>query len=327
MKSFLKQRVVYHSIGWCLLIILLFFNIQRTTDSLTNLNILRIVGVIMMPIIYVVYVHFYLKRKFLGNRKYLLYVISLAFIIGSGICLDQFLQYLFTEINNNVLQTGINLTSILLLTSGFQYFKRGLTNQYYNQTLKAKNAEAELKLLKAQLNPHFMFNTLNNIYTINLKDAKKGSDMILELSDVMRYHLQSSKQELVTIQEEVKLIQSYISLEKLRLTDVTVVNIDFDAHDTSMRISPLLLLPFVENAFKYGSHPVKPAVIHLALKAKNDHLDFTVSNDIIAQKQVVKTNIGLENTRKRLELIYPDRHQLTIEDNTKTFNVNLKIHG
>ena len=205
------------------------------------------------------------------------------------------------------------------------YFKRGLVNQYQLQELKAKSAENELNSLKAQINPHFLFNNLNNIYSINQMDSQKGSEMILELAEVMRYHLQFSKQSYVSISSEFQLIQSYIELEKLRLKNNCTLNIQIKEGDDNHKIAPLLLLPFVENAFKHGTHPTQDCFISLTIEIENGRLYFSINNSLIKNKRVVKTHVGLENTKRRLFLLYPDRHSLKIKSDEATYQVKLEI--
>jgi two-component system, LytTR family, sensor kinase len=326
MISILKKRWVYHKLGWGLWTLILYFNISRTSDTLSPLEVLKIVMGVNLPVISIVYAHFFIKDYYLKKRNYVQYAIGLLLVLLLGFQIDIAYQYIFGETTSEgTLQKLMNFSSILLLTTGFQYFKRGLVNQYYNQELKAKNAEAELQMLKAQLNPHFMFNTLNNIYAVNESDAARGSDMILELSEIMRYHLESTRLKFVTLGEEVKLIQSYINLEKLRLNPVTEVTIDIAPSSTSMKISPLLLLPFVENAFKYGRHPTQKSIVKLTLSTVEQSVFFTMENTIVQNKNVVKTNIGLENTIRRLNLIYPEKHKLEISDFDNKYRVKLRI--
>jgi len=324
--SFLRKRLVYHSLSWLIVLCALYLSIVRSSESLDAFGVLRIMLVIVVPVLVVVYGHFLIKDLFLKKRKYALYAIFVIGIISIGVMIDSVLQYFITEVDSSVTQTTVNLTSILLLTSGFQYFKSGIVNQYYNQELKVKNIESELKLLKAQMNPHFMFNTLNNVYAVNQQNATKGSEMILELSDVMRYHLEGSKREFISLEEELNLINSYISLEKLRLTDTTEVDLKVDVKNRSLKIAPLLLLPFIENAFKYGTHPTKPSKISIKLGAQKEQVLFSISNQIIRDKKVVKTNIGLENVSKRVGLLYPSKHALNIKEEADQFHVKLTLH-
>ena len=327
MISFLKKRAVYHSMIWIIGGIVFYMNIWRTSDHLSNAEVLYLTLAILLPMVVVVYGHFYVRSLFFRNRRYFMYILSLVAVLSLGVGLEQLIGYFYAATQQGLLQTIINLISVTLLSTGFQLFKRGLVNQYYNQELKARNTEAELKILRAQLNPHFMFNTLNNIYAINEIEPAKGSAMILELSDVMRYHLDSTKLKFVSLAEEIKLIKSYISLERLRLNEVTNLDIRIGAYDAQFKISPVLLLPFIENAFKYGSHPLQKSTVSVTIGSTSNRLDFEVRNTIVANKKVVKSNIGLENTLRRLELIYPNKHELQMENDGAHFMAKLTIYA
>jgi LytS/YehU family sensor histidine kinase len=147
----------------------------------------------------------------------------------------------------------------------------------------------------------------------------------MELSDVMRYHLELSKHGKVRLEEEIQLLESYIKLEQLRLHQNCDIEIDLTDIDDRLMISPLLFIPFVENAFKYGTHPSKPCFIHLSIKTEGNKVFFIVKNSIIKDRKVVKTNIGMQNTMRRLELIYPGKHNLNIDQSDNTFSVNLSV--
>lgn len=278
-----------------------------------------------IPIIPVTYLSFWAKEFFFDSRRYIVYLLVAIVIIIIGVSLYETLAYYDDELTNSRTQNIFNFIFIQLFVVGLQYFKRGIINQYQIQELKAKTAITELNALKAQLNPHFLFNTLNNIYGINQINAEKGSEMIMELSDVMRYHLEFSKEEKVKLEDEIQLLSSYIKLEKLRLRDTCNVKINFEHTDQNLKISPLLFIPFVENAFKHGTHPNKDCYVNIELKTIAKELFFTVSNSIIVHRKVVKTNIGLKNTKRRLELIFPQKHKLNITQSEDEHLVQLYI--
>ena len=327
MNEILKKRWVYHSLIWIgsyLALTLLTYLSEGNTQSF--IECLDEPLVIFLPVIVVTYIGFWAKDKFFDSRKYIPFIIILIVAIAIGVygyeTLDLFLN---SEIGNSRFQNVQNFVFTLLFTFGLQYFKRGIINQYQLQELRAKTAETELNALKAQINPHFLFNTLNNIYGMNQIDSEKGSEMIMELSDVMRYHLEFSKQGKVRLEDEIQLLKSYIKLERLRLRETCDVQIDFERADESLMISPLLFIPFVENAFKHGTHPTKECFVHIKLYTTPKQLFFTIENSIIANRKVVKTNIGLQNTKRRLDLIFPEKHNLKITTNENVHLVDLKI--
>ncbi len=327
MMTFLKKRWVYHSLAWAIFFLMLissaWANSNEEVDILAELSELVFV---FLPVILAVYLHFWLKTRFFDTRQYLLYLISLIVLIFLTIQLIELVHlYKAKNFNNHPIQNVINVGFFLVLATGAQYLKRGIIGQYQIQELRAKTAETELNALKAQINPHFLFNTLNNIYAVNKMDSERGGEMLLELSEVMRYHLRFSKLEKVAVEEELQLIKAYIELEKLRLTEHCDLQLNFEPLDEQLKIAPLIFLPFIENAFKHGTHPMQSCFVHLNITSEGKKVHFELSNSIIHQKKVVKTNIGLENTKRRLEIIYPNQHQLTSEQNDNSYTVNLTI--
>lgn len=326
MIQFLKKRWVYHSLIWMASYLsftaLIFFDEGNTANFF---ECLKEPFFFFAPVFIITYLGFWAKKKFFDSRQYFFYLLAVVGIVAIGVTIFEALNRIDNEINNSRTQNIFNFVFILLFTVGLQYFKRGIINQYQLQELKAKTAMTELNALKAQINPHFLFNTLNNIYGMNQINPEKGSEMLMELSEVMRYHLEFSKEGEVKLEDEIQLLQSYIKLEQLRLRDTCDVQVDFEEVSESLMISPLLFIPFVENAFKHGTHPTQECFVHIRLQTTPELLLFTTKNSIIANRKVVKTNVGLQNTKRRLELIFPEKHQLTITQNENTHHVELKI--
>ncbi len=323
MLEILKKRWVYHTLIWVAAFILFMFLEYEADSDLADLFFTPCI--VVFQFMYISYLGFWAKERLFSDRKYLLYILALGFIVVTTVFLLEYFKNFGVLDGNGKIQNTTNVGFVLLFTTGLQYFKRGIVGQYQIQELRAKTAETELTALKAQINPHFLFNTLNNIYGMNQIDSTKGSEMILELSDVMRYHLDFSKMDDVRLEQEIELVKSYIKLEQLRLTDNCDLQVRTSKVDKSMKISPLLFLPFVENAFKHGTHPMNPCFVHIRIDVDDEHIIFHVSNSIIRNRKVVKTHIGLENTLRRLELIYPERHVIDMKNDNDIFSVDLKI--
>lgn len=326
MIQVLKKRWVYHSLIWVasyIVLVVLSLMAEGTNDTVLDCFIDPLF--FFTPIVPITYCSFWAKEYFFDKRRYLLYVLVAIAIVIAGAALYELLDLIDGTTGNSRTQNLINFAFLHLFVVGLQYFKRGIFNQYQIQELKAKTAITELNALKAQLNPHFLFNTLNNIYGINQIDAQKGSEMIMELSDVMRYHLEFSKEGKVKLEDEMQLLNSYIKLEKLRLRDTCEVKINFENVDENLMIAPLLFLPFVENAFKHGTHPTKDCFVDIKLETTKDKLSFCIRNSVVADRNVVKTNIGLQNTKRRLNLIFPEKHTLNITQNEQEFLVDLEV--
>jgi len=200
--------------------------------------------------------------------------------------------------------------------------------QKINEQLVKGKAETEIKLLKGQLHPHFLFNTLNNIYSLALKKSELTADSILKLTELLDYLVYWTGKDKVEISKEVQLIKNYLDLEKLRHGDKLKLDVDLDIADESELVTPLILLPFIENCFKHGgSKRGEPFWIKMKLRIYSKKLVFNVEN---SKKSVINTNnensgIGLKNIRERLQLVYPLRHQLVISNNKEFFGVRLEI--
>lgn len=325
MQEYLKTRWVYHSLIWIGGIVGLSLNYWLTSDEETFQVVLVDTWFFVAPLIPAVYLNFYLKNRLFDKQRYGMYVLLFPLQVGVGIVVYQLLYWLVPQYQGDVAQDVNNIFFLLLVTVGMQYLKREVINKYKVQELKTQKAESELNALKAQINPHFLFNTLNNIYATNQLDAEKGSEMILELADVMRYHLEFSRKEWISLAEEIQLIQAYIALERLRLRENCKLDIHLNPDDLLIRIAPLLLLPFIENAFKHGTHPTLPCFVSITIATVGNEMVFEVKNSVIPNKRVVKTEIGLENTLKRLGYMYAGAYDIDIQQDELCYTVKLNL--
>ncbi len=193
---------------------------------------------------------------------------------------------------------------------------------------KNENLQTELKLLKSQINPHFLFNSLNNIYALSVLDSDKTQQSISNLSDMLRYVLYECEQELVPLDKEIAYIKNYIRLFSLKSSKTYPIKTDFKTSGPAIRVAPMLFIPFIENALKHSHiEKIKDAFINIRIVATGDNIQFEVENNVPSEsihKDAVG-GIGLENVRKRLAILYPDRHALTITESLVAFKVNLNI--
>lgn len=187
--------------------------------------------------------------------------------------------------------------------------------------------QAELSELKSQLNPHFLFNTLNGIYTLSLAKSDLAPGAVLQLSQLLRYVMSEANADFVPFEKDLEHIRHFIQLHQLRLTDKTTLSFEVNGHVGGKRIAPMLLLPFVENAFKYGisTQEMTPILIRVDLDAHQ--LVFHCTNKVVRRQSMEgeQTGIGIANTRKRLQLLYPDRHQLDIWEKDDFYYVRLAL--
>ncbi len=198
--------------------------------------------------------------------------------------------------------------------------------------LQNKMLAAETNALKAQINPHFLFNTLNNIYSLSQFNNKKTGEAILQLSDILRYVTYEGDQKYVALSSEVDHIRSFIKLQLLRDEDDSNISIEIDVDDNSLKISPLLLIPFIENSFKHSNHhDKKNGWIKISIQNKDSQLIMKVANSTSNEVSTPKDNVGgvgMENVKRRLSLLYPNHHDLVLRiDKTSylaTLHINLK---
>lgn len=200
--------------------------------------------------------------------------------------------------------------------------------QKQKSELLSRSRASELALLRSQINPHFLFNTLNNLYSLVYQKSDKAPSVVMKLSEIMRYMLYETNSEKVMVQKEIDYLQSFIELNELRLKEKDITRFTVSGDFSTLMIPPMLLIPFVENAFKHGSKKAAIPAIIIRLERKDKGLEFDVFNYLDPDRSGNKDNsrgIGLENVRKRLELLYPGRHELVVKAEPTSYHVNLKI--
>lgn len=208
-----------------------------------------------------------------------------------------------------------------------------LMQQYFyekkqHEIIRKKQMESELSLLKSQINPHFLFNVLNSIYSLSLKKSDKTPEVVLKLSDILRYMLYETKQEKVALEKELMMIENYIIIEKIRVGQHQSITLEITGDNAPSLIAPVLLIPFVENAVKHGIDSLSEnAFIRIAIRVENGTLNFNCQNNYKDKSAKAKPigGIGLLNVQKRLDLIYPDKHKLEITNENHIFTVSLTI--
>ena len=205
-------------------------------------------------------------------------------------------------------------------------------NKQKNRLLALENVEIQNQLssLKAQINPHFLFNSLNVLYSLSLEDKKETSSAILQLSHVLRYVLYETNNQLIPLKKEVDLIQQYLEFQKFRYHDSSNVSFELDLDNDTSEIQPMLLLPLIENSFKHGiKGEVKNTFINIRMTKKEGVFHFYIENNISEGPSITDkeySGLGLKNIQQNLNLIYPNAHSFDIEKTSDTFAVSLKIN-
>lgn len=193
---------------------------------------------------------------------------------------------------------------------------------------ESEKLKTELTYLRSQVNPHFLFNTLNSLYALTLEKSDDAPEAVLRLSKMMRYVISESSGDFVPLQQELDYIENYTNLQKLRISEVTRLEQRIENDHSFRQIPPLLLISFIENAFKYGVNTEKPSYIGIFISVRDNQLKMNVKNDIVAHPASdEKSGTGLSNAKKRLELRYPKKHRLTINESQDFFEVELTISG
>ena len=281
-------------------------------------------GIFQSPLV-VYFVNFYLLGPYLffKRRFWLFALCNLVIILGLNS------QFFFLYFHRNNIPGMPEMTStmwigffsgllmflvlncmVAAIAIGIRHFIRIRQIKQQLKDEKAKNTEAELAWLKNQINPHFLFNTLNNISSLTQIDPDAAQDAIAQLSDLLRYAMYETNKKVVPIQGEVEFMRNYISLMKLRCNEKTEVNYQVSIVNYQLTIAPLLFISLVENAFKHGVSSSRPSKIDIRLEQNDDELVFTCDNTNYPKDDADRSGsgIGLENTRRRLELIYPNRY-------------------
>ena len=223
---------------------------------------------------------------------------------------------------------GKGLFTATALVIGLKYIKQWFLKEQRNIQLQKENTEAQLQLLTAQVHPHFLFNTLNNIYSQTQTESPKGSKMIMALSDMLRYILAEGSKSLVPLKKELMMIRDYINLERIRYGNKLDLHVSIPEETGNLKIAPLLLLPFIENCFKHGASKIlRSPWINLRIDINDNILFMKLMNgkDTTLLENQSKSGTGIINVKKRLDLLYKDKYELQVIDEPEVFVVNLKL--
>jgi LytS/YehU family sensor histidine kinase len=194
-----------------------------------------------------------------------------------------------------------------------------------NRLRDKQRLESELQFLKAQVNPHFLFNAINSIYFLIKKNPDQAAATLIKLSDLLRFQLYDCSDEKIAIEKELEYLHNFIALEKIRKGEKIKVNVEQHGNLSGFELSPFLLIPFVENAFKHVSTGQKENIISIILQRENNTLTARIENTTEKKVAQVVGGIGLQNVRRRLELLYPDLHKLDIHENDAEYAVSLSL--
>jgi len=295
----------------------------------------------LLDISYTYTITYYLSPKFFLNKKRIFLYSSVFFLTVLAYVIFIFLLFwvddLFSETKDKQLLMGWYF-SMNFVTSGppivcAMFLVLKMFKTYYIKTqeklvLSQENANAELQLLKAQIHPHFLFNTLNNIYSFSLNQSPQSGILVSKLAGMLGYMINECDEKLVSLHKELTLIEDYMGLEKVRYGNRLHMEVNIHGDFEDKKIAPLLMIPFIENCFKHGtSQMLGQPWVKLSIAVIDDRLLFNVNNSkpSLVHSNKLSNGIGLQNVKKRLQILYPDRHQLDVTVTENMFTVNLQI--
>lgn len=333
-EKFAKYKLD-HILFWFFYALFWLIVTDSLSDSTQILNTFIVVFFHALVSYFNIYV---LVPVLLQKQRYLSYIIAVILSI-TFICFPlALLIYVFDPANVNSIwrpnffifnsfQTSYAVGLTMVLRLSIQWYQR----EKEKSELQRLNSETELKYLKSQINPHFLFNSLNSIYALTLKKSDDAPKTVLMLSEMLRYLLYEAGEKKVTIDKEIAYLNNYLELERIRLGNRGEILFEHSTDSEEYLIEPMLLMPFLENSFKHGLNKVANAGwVSLNLKINNGVLHFLISNNTKPEttdnNEFTVGGIGIANVKKRLNLLYPNKHRLSIKNANSTYKVELELN-
>lgn len=332
-NKLIRNRILQHILFWGLSFLILI-NILKVSAEIKRIDIIY-TAIFHVPIFSIVYLNLkVLFPYFLEKGKYFIYglLIIASIVLGALfyiILFDSWIDLIFSGYYfiayYSFWDISLYFVIYLLLSSLFK-LARGW---FQLQEIENEKTLAELKALKSQINPHFLFNSLNSIYGLARKKSDVVPDKIVRLSDLLRHIIYDSESDFIPLEKEIEMIRNYIELQNLRTFENEKIQFTITGKIEGHKIAPLIFLPFVENSFKHGvKSGIEDAFVKINIEINGKVIHFETENKYGSTNQISDkkyAGIGIENVKKRLELIYPGQHILTISKNTNTFKVILQV--
>ncbi len=335
---FLRNRIFWLNVSfWVIFFIYKFYD--YTVYMSAERAFLQI-GLPMFFHILISYAHyFFILPELLREKKLLPYLIklipTLAVVMFFSIIAENEIlaRYSSSDYYDSVGYVRLvsalwDHLSFMIFTGMIKFAVDWFELENRKKELENQKLNAELKFLKAQVNPHFLFNTLHNLNYLTQAKKDEATEVVIKLSNIMRYMLQESDKKLVPMSREIEYVKDYLDLEKIRLNNEFQMDFDTEGLDESIEIAPLLLIPFIENAFKHGIKDKNPeSWLSFSMRSDAQEIQMKVENSISEPNEKVNSHagFGLSNVKKRLELSYPKRHSLDIQSKDQVFSVNLTL--
>lgn len=338
-----KIRISFIHIGfWLLYLFLLFIVLKFMTHGSGNADMNLVRGIfiwfLFLPAVcsYVLYYwlvfKYYLKSKNVGKSFITGFLVSIVNAAIFTFLLELHIRSNFTSQRISSVTFELFLFNVFLCTVVgsiafiLRTFHEWFKDQKLKDSLREQNHKMELKMLKAQLDPHFLFNSLNNIDVLIQKNPTKASNYLNKLSDLLRYTLNPKKVGKVSLNDEIEYIKNYIDLQKIRSAKKDLVEFTIVGGINHMKVHSMLFIPFIENAFKYHQYSNKEAKIHIQIEVVANEITFKCSNHIAKETVGLKSfKLGNELINKRLELLYPNQYELDVDRNKEVYQVKLQL--
>jgi len=344
MKKYLSPTLLIHFVLWALFGIYLLLISNESPLSLFNIS-----NVLIALIFFAIFVYFntlYLVPNFLRQRSFITYILlflTFAMLLTPLRNLVFYLKFwgypkLQIEALNGQVFTFLSFVIVGAVSTLFKILFNWIKDQQKLRELEKENLQSELKFLRSQINPHFLFNTLNSLYALSLKKSDLAPDMIIRLSEIMRYMLYDCNEPKVYLEKEINFMKNYIELEKLRYGDDVKIEFSIVGDPSNQKITPLLFAPFFENAFKHGlGNRIGQGWILINFNLEKESITLSIRNSIpgsprkgvpkiTKSKNTKSGGIGLQNVKRRLDLLYPDNHNLEIHKGSDEFEIELKLN-
>lgn len=333
-KRILKNRIFQHVLFWGLSFLILT-NILKVSVELKRIDLIY-TFIFHVPIFLIVYLNLKLLFPiFLEKRRYFLYAVFVLALIALGagfytVLFDIWIDYIFSGYYFIAYYGFLDISLYFVIYIFVTSLLRLARGWFQLQEIEKEKTLAELKALKSQINPHFLFNSLNSIYSLSRKNSPKVPEKVIQLSDLMRHVIYNSDVDFILLSKEVEMVRNYIELQNLRTSENEKIRMELVGDGIEgKKIAPLIFLPFVENSFKHGlKSGAENAFVKIKLEVAGNKLSFEIENS--KGKQVETENskykgIGINNVKKRLDLIYPDSYSLNIINSEKTYKVVLQL--
>jgi len=333
----LLVHLLFWLLSLVLFVVLIFLTRNFRLQALDFQTAMNIIVTLLFLAVSVYINLLILLPLFFEKRRYILFTIlelfNIALFISLNYIISMAIEGKHPNFLNEMVAEFILVLVFLAITTLIKFTRDSIALQVANLRIKEierGKVESELRALKAQINPHFFFNTLNSIYSLSLDRSEKTPELILKLSELMRYILYETRDDYVEMERQLAFLQNYIYLEKLRTDEKIKIEMEITGEHTEMMVAPLLFVPFVENAFK---HVAKESDDHSFIRiafdlTRPDKVAFCVTNkkyNLPGPDGGNKEGIGLANVRKRLNLLYPSKHELKISDTGEVFEVMLTL--